>query len=156
MESGEIERRTISPESWIEALCWRNDPLVYVWNRTDRHIGLQEHLSWFMDRQNRIKDEPIFSYHDADNLIGIARLDKLSDLNYEISLIVNPIFQGKGYGKQILIDVCQYFSTQYPKQYRLNAVIHYQNLRSQQLFQEHQFQFLSEEANFKTYIYTGT
>lgn len=155
MESKGIERRLISLDSWIELLGWRNDPLVYVWNRTNRPISLQEHLSWFVDRQNRIYGEPIFSYHDNDNLIGIARLDELEGQKYEVSLIVNRDFQGQGYGKQILSDVCQYFSTHYPKQFQLTAVIHNQNLRSQRLFQALQFQFSSEEASFKTFVYMG-
>ena len=155
MTSREINRRIISRDLWIETLDWRNDPDVYVFNRTDRPIGLQEHLSWFMNRQTRMQKEPVFSYHDDEDFIGIARLDELSDTNYEVSLIVNPVFQGKGHGKQILDDICQYFSTNYSKKSKLTAVIHNQNLRSQKLFHALQFQFLSEDTNFKTYVYAG-
>jgi len=147
-----IERKPISLDSWSAVLSWRNDPLVYVWNRVNRPISLQEHLSWFENRQSRIESEPIFSYHHNRNLIGVARLDFLSELNYEVSLIVNPLFQGNGYGKQILADVCRHFSNCYPKQSRLIAVIHLHNLRSQHLFKALGFQLLSEQASFRTYV----
>lgn len=153
MALNRLERRPISLDSWHAILSWRNDPLVYVWNRINYPIRLQEHLSWFENRQSRIENEPIFSYHHNENLIGMARIDFLSDLNYEVSLIVNPIFQGKGYGKQILADVCQHFSNRYPKQSRLTAVIHLHNLRSQNLFKAMGFQFLSEQANFRTFVF---
>lgn len=155
MASREIDRRIISRDLWIEILDWRNDPNVYVFNRTDRPIGLQEHLSWFMNRQTRMQKEPVFSYHNDEHFIGIARLDELSETNYEVSLIVNPILHGNGHGKQILADICQYFSANYSKESRLTAVIHNQNLQSQKLFHALQFQFLSEEANFKTYVFAG-
>lgn len=154
MTSKKIERKLITYDSWIEVLPWRNDPLVYTWNRTNRPISLLEHISWFDNRQGRLKYEPVFSYHDDVDFVGIARLDELSELNYEVSLMVNPVFRGKGFGKRILSDVCEYFSSVYPKESTLTAVIHSQNTRSQKLFHALNFKFMSEENDFKTYTLT--
>ena len=104
-----LERAIMTQELWVDILPWRNDPLVYVWSRTDRPISLNEHRAWFEAREHKLADEPIFSYNENNLFVGMARIDKVAEDTFEVSLLVNPNQRSGGYGKQILADACKYF-----------------------------------------------
>jgi len=40
MTKPELERAIMTQELWVDVLPWRNDPLVYVWSRTNQPISL--------------------------------------------------------------------------------------------------------------------
>ena len=139
MPEESLERRHMTKELWIEILPWRNSPLVYIWNKTNRPISLKEHIAWFESRQTKLEEEPIFSYHDGSAFVGMARLDKLSIDSIEVSLIVNPKSRRNGYGRKILTDVCHFFSVMPLTGEELIAVIHADNLASRSLFESSHF-----------------
>lgn len=153
MKDGVIERQGMDRVQSLEILNWRNDPLVYRWNRTNRLIPLNEHIAWFEERQLRMEGEPIFSYFCGSDHIGMTRLELVSVDIYEVSLIVNPLFRSRGFGRKILHDTCDYFSSAFSSQVKLTAVIHAENLTSQNLFVGCRFEFVREEVNFKHYIF---
>jgi RimJ/RimL family protein N-acetyltransferase len=152
----EIVRKLMTEKIWAEVLSWRNDPLVYVWNRTNRPITLFEHFAWFNIRQTTFDSEPVFSYHLRKTIVGSSRLDYLSNETYEVSIIINPKYRGKGFGKFILADTCAYFVSNKPLQSKLIATIHSQNEISQRLFRSLGFESSSLEGNFWTYTYLRT
>ena len=152
MTKPELERAIMTQELWVDVLPWRNDPLVYVWSRTDRPISLNEHTAWFEARKYKLADEPIFSYHENNFFIGMARIDKVAEDDFEVSLLVNPDQRGGGYGKQILADVCKYFQLKKSLDSKLIAVIHQDNLISQTLFTELGFRPMSVQNHFRTFI----
>ena len=86
----------MTPDLWSEILPWRNDPLTYLWTRTQRPITLEEHASWFQNRSFLMDYQPIFSYFYKSSFLGLSRLDKLSEALYEVSLIVNTVESCKG------------------------------------------------------------
>jgi len=148
-----LKRQMMTEELWIEVLSWRNDPLVYIWNKTNRPITLDEHIVWFRDRQLRLESEPIFSYHDGTSFVGMSRLDKVSEDTYEVSLITSPGNRGSGYGRQILTDICEYFLFKKSPESKLIAVVHQDNLRSQFLFKALGFRFLFTENKFRSFVF---
>lgn len=148
-----IERRYMTKELWIEILPWRNSPLVYIWNKTNRPIGLNEHIAWFENRQTKLKEEPIFSYFDGSSLVGMARLDKLSIDSIEVSLIVNPKSRRNGYGRKILTDICKFFSVMALRGEGLIAVIHEDNLASRSLFESSSFILFDKKGVFDFFRY---
>jgi len=148
-----IERRIMTEELWINVLSWRNDPKVYVWNKTNRVITLSEHLNWFNKRKTKLSSEPVFAYIDGASFVGMARLDYISEIVLEVSLIIDPKLRGKGYGKQILADICEYAVQEIPSWIKLIAVVHCQNLISQRLFEGFGFEVTSSESNFKLLTY---
>ena len=154
MTKPEIERAIMTPGLWVSVLPWRNDPHVYVWNRTARPVSIIEHRLWFENRQLKLEDEPIFSYHADKLFIGIARIDKVDEDTLEVSLLVNPDQRGRGYGKQILGDMCEYFLSIKPSDWSLIAVIHKDNLISKSLFTGLGFTFLSENKVFNTFVFS--
>ena len=149
-----LERAIMTQELWVDVLPWRNDPLVYVWSRTDRPISLNEHRAWFEARKQKLTDEPIFSYHENNLFVGMARIDKVAEDTLEVSLLVNPNQRSGGYGKQILADVCKYFLLNKSSDSKLVAVIHQENLISQSLFMGLGFNPISVQKHLKTFIFS--
>jgi L-amino acid N-acyltransferase YncA len=82
----------------------------------------------------------------------MARIDKVAEDDFEVSLLVNPDQRGGGYGKQILADVCKYFQLKKSLDSKLIAVIHQDNLISQTLFTELGFRPMSVQNHFRTFI----
>ena len=149
-----FERAIMTQELWVDILPWRNDPLVYVWSRTDRPISLNEHRAWFEARKQKLADEPIFSYHENNLFVGMARIDKVAEDTLEVSLLVNPNQRSGGYGKQILADVCKYFLLNKSSDSKLVAVIHQENLISQSLFMGLGFNPISVQKHLQTFIFS--
>ena len=149
-----LERAIMTQELWVDVLPWRNDPLVYVWSRTDRPISLNEHRAWFEARKQKLADEPIFSYRENNLFVGMARIDKVAEDTFEVSLLVNPNQRSGGYGKQILSDVCKYFLLNKSSDSKLVAVIHQENLISQSLFTGLGFNPISVQKYLQTFIFS--
>ena len=149
-----LERAIMTQELWVDVLPWRNDPLVYVWSRTDRPISLNEHRAWFEARKQKLADEPIFSYRENNLFVGMARLDKVAEDAFEVSLLVNPNQRSGGYGKQILADVCKYFLLTKSSDLELIAVVHQDNLVSQSLFTGLGFNPISVQKYLQTFIFS--
>ena len=149
-----LERAIMTQELWVDVLPWRNDPLVYVWSRTDRPISLNEHRAWFEARKHKLADEPIFSYNENNLFVGMARIDKVAEDTFEVSLLVNPNQRSGGYGKQILADVCKYFLLNKSSDSKLVAVIHQENLISQSLFTGLGFNPISVQKHLQTFIFS--
>lgn len=149
-----LERAIMTQELWVDVLPWRNDPLVYVWSRTDRPISLNEHRAWFEARKQKLADEPIFSYRENNLFVGMARIDKVAEDTFEVSLLVNPNQRSGGYGKQILADVCKYFLLNKSSDSKLVAVIHQENLISQSLFTGLGFNPISVQKHLQTFIFS--
>ena len=149
-----LERAIMTQELWVDVLPWRNDPLVYVWSRTDRPISLNEHRAWFEARKQKLADEPIFSYRENNLFVGMARIDKVAEDTFEVSLFVNPNQRSCGYGKQILADVCKYFLLNKSSDSKLVAVIHQENLISQSLFTGLGFNPISVQKYLQTFIFS--
>ena len=149
-----LERAIMTQELWVNILPWRNDPLVYVWSRTDRPISLNEHRAWFEAREHKLADEPIFSYNENNLFVGMARIDKVAEDTFEVSLLVNPNQRSGGYGKQILADACKYFLLNKSSDLKLIAVIHQDNLVSQSLFTGLGFNPISVQKHLQTFIFS--
>lgn len=153
MDDRKIERKVMKEELWGEVLAWRNEPHVIAWSRTNRAISEVEHAKWFENRRLRINKEPVFSYHHSNAFIGMARIDKVSEAIYEVSLIINATHQNKGFGRYILSDICEYFSNTLTSPASLIAVVHVENTKSQRLFESVGFRFVSQQSSFKNYVY---
>jgi L-amino acid N-acyltransferase YncA len=156
MDHHSIERFIMNDQLWVNVLGWRNDPLVYKWSRTNRPITLTEHVEWFKNRKHRLELEPVYAYFYRKSFVGMARLDLLSDEAYEVSLIVNPLYRGQGYGKLVLKDICELFSQSMLFRYKLFAVVHDDNKASQHLFNSFGFQPIAKQGNLLTYIFRKT
>ena len=84
----------------------------------------------------------------------MARIDKVAEDTFEVSLLVNPNQRSGGYGKQILADVCKYFLLNKSSDSKLVAVIHQENLISQSLFTGLGFNPISVQKHLQTFIFS--
>jgi L-amino acid N-acyltransferase YncA len=85
--------------------------------------------------------------------IGMCRLDKssVSDDLFEISILVAPDFQKKGFGRLILQESCELFFEIYPD-YRILAKVHAENTNSRRLFESENFKLSNRNDGFDYYF----
>ena len=132
-------------------LSWRNEACVRMYTRQNQEISRDVHEAWFDNVLNEKQYESkIFIFSESDNYIGMSRLDSLSALTCEVSLLVDPEFHCKGYGSKILgLSIDFAFS-------KLNfleiiACIHAENLPSKALFSKFGFMKSHKQGLFETF-----
>jgi len=134
-------------------LIWRNDPNVRKFSKSTGLISQKEHIVWLENRLKRFKDEPLFILDIEGDLAGTARLDLLQKVekSFEVSILVDPKFQGFGYGKILLDQICDYAIGNLHAE-SIVAVIHIYNSKSVKLFQSSGFNYSGREGNFLKYL----
>ncbi len=132
-------------------LAWRNHENVRRYSRNIEKIDWDVHQEWFEDKLDPSKsNSKIFIFLQADLYVGMSRLDSLSEDSGEISILVDPALQGKGYGFKILRQCIEYAFTE-SKYLELEALIHSENSASQALFSKCGFVKLRKVGLFESY-----
>jgi len=83
----------------------------------------------------------------------MSRLDRLNGSDFEISISVGKMYQGKGYGK-IILEMSIKYALETLSAERVIATIHCENTKSQKLFQYAGFKPIREilnRGNFRTF-----
>ena len=145
----EITQRTAKLEDAALLLAWRNNPSVREFSLHSGVIQNDEHMDWFTARLERVQHEPFFLFVAAYESIGMSRLDFMfeSTDKYEISILVDPNQQGKGFGTKILNMTCGAFFNLNPDK-TIIANVHQNNSVSQKLFLRAGFQLMNSVGNF--------
>jgi len=134
--SSPLSRREVSVSDADDLLFWRNDPSIMKFQRNRFPIDRETHLNWLLERIEMVPALPFIIYESVfSDKVGAVRLDLRVDNEIELSIIVNPEFRGRGYGKQILLD----FLTDLPAMnisQGIVAYIHFSNQHSLRLFQD--------------------
>ena len=145
----EITHRTATLDDAGILLTWRNDPSVREFSLNSELIPIDEHLKWLSDRLERTQIEPFFLFVADHRVIGMSRLDVVSEEadKYKISVLVDPNQHGKGIGTRILHITCETFFSLH-SDYTIVAKVHKLNLVSQKLFTNAGFELLSSIGNF--------
>lgn len=107
----ELTQRTATLEDADVLLTWRNNPSAREFSLHSELIPIDEHLKWLSDRLERVQIEPFFLFVADHKMIGMSRLDVVSEPTnkYEISILVDPDQHGKGVGARILNMTCESF-----------------------------------------------
>ena len=112
---------------------WRNDFDTKKMSFNNSKISYNEHCAWFKDSLNNPL-KLIYIGEKEDNRIGVCRFDlDKNNLIAEVSININPIFRGKGFGKDLLISSINKFEKE--NKFLLVAFIKKENLASQTLFE---------------------
>ena len=112
---------------------WRNDFDTKKMSFNNSKISYNEHCAWFKESLNNPL-KLIYIGEKEDNRIGVCRFDlDKNNLIAEISININPIFRGKGFGKDLLISSINKFEKE--NKFLLVAFIKKENLASQTLFE---------------------
>ncbi len=133
---------------------WRNEPDTFLFTKQARPLEWVEHYGWISRQIARSKSDSvllIFSFGSDE--IGMSRLDRLNGYDFEVSISVGNLYQGKGFGKIILeMSIAYAFDTLDAE--RVIATIHCENTKSQKLFQYVGFKPMREilnRGNFHTF-----
>jgi RimJ/RimL family protein N-acetyltransferase len=137
-------------------LTWRNDPNVRKFSKSTSLISPTEHNVWLEDRLKRFEEEPLFIFTIEGDLAGTARLDALpeEEKSFEISILIDPKFQGLGYSKILLNQVFDHAFGKLQAE-MIIAVIHSGNSKSIKLFQSAGFIYSGQEGDFFKYLKPG-
>ncbi len=98
-----MELRRATMEDAEAILSWRNDETTRAGSFTQNIITLDSHKKW-MERKLADKSCYMFMLTEGEELLGNIRLDLADGKGEiaEISYMINPLFRGKGHGKDIL------------------------------------------------------
>jgi len=133
-ESG-LNLRYANSKDNLLILDWRNNTDVRKYSRSREIIEQDIHDKWFTIRLANMHLEPIliFSFQGKD--FGMTRLDKASDSSstFEISILVDPDFQGRGFAR-MMISQTLLLAQDSLAATELVANIHRENLSSIGLF----------------------
>jgi len=145
----EITQRTATLDDAAVLLTWRNNPSAREFSLHTELIPSDEHLEWLTARLERVQLEPFFLFAVDHEVIGMSRLDAVSESaeKYKISILVDPNQHGKGMGTSILNMTCEVFFSLHPNN-TIVANVHQHNYVSQKLFTNSGFQLLHSEGNF--------
>ncbi len=140
--------RNVSIEDSQILLAWRNDIQARRYSHSQIEISEKEHGLWLTDRLKRVPSEPFWMFEEGLKIIGVVRLDFDSHRQYfRVSILINPMLRGAGYGSAILNHAISSLIGQNVK-LNLHAEIHKENLISQKLFTNCGFQILGSDSDF--------
>lgn len=140
--------RDATAQDSVELFEWRNEIGVRKFLHNQEPISESDHTSWLLNRLDSLAREPFWVFEAGSNKIGIIRFDFKRELNYfAISIIINPSFRGKGYGKIILNKAIEKCLKSNPKT-NFHAEVHKDNITSKLLFLDAGFQEMTVENNF--------
>jgi RimJ/RimL family protein N-acetyltransferase len=144
-----VECRSVNLRDSKDIFLWRNSESARKYSGTASSLAWLSHQDWFASRIMRIAIEPFFVFTMGSNSVGMARFDLNEELidSFEISILVNPKFQKKGIGTQILKISYDELQIKYPK-CSVIARIHVQNLPSIKLFSDFGFMKKAEFEDF--------
>lgn len=133
-------------------LMWRNSPDVVIFTQSQKAISPEEHSLWFRNRLKILNREPIFVFELLGKPIGMTRLDFANDSrdSFKISVIVEGVHRGKGYGINMVKRTSQFVMNTF-NVIKILAVVNSFNAPSMQLFQKCGFKELTNEKEFRTY-----
>jgi RimJ/RimL family protein N-acetyltransferase len=129
-------------------LNWRNSLDVRLFSHNKELISEKEHLSWFLNRLTQIQTQPFWLFEEDSKLIGMVRFDLRPEGNlFEINIVINTLFRGQGYGRNILESSIQRCINLYPE-YDFRAEAHKKNMASKALFLDSGFREIDQIGSF--------
>jgi|688.fasta_scaffold238756_3 RimJ/RimL family protein N-acetyltransferase len=140
--------RDVSIQDSMELLEWRNELSVRKFSHDPGLIKRETHDIWLKHRLLNLPHQPFWVFTKNFEKIGFIRFD-LGQLKNEhkVSILLNPLFRGEGYGTLILtqsIEICL-ARIPYPS---FCANIHKDNTASRKLFLKCGFFESETEGNF--------
>lgn len=116
---------------------WRNDK-VTRWNSLNtKRISFRKHRWWFT-RRLKSQDCRIYIMIRNSKKIGAVRFDSLGKRVVQVSIIVNPAFRGRGFGKLMLKKASKLVKSKRPERIQ-KAIIKDSNLASRKIFSANGF-----------------
>ena len=90
------------------------------------------------------------SFEQAGSSAGTVRADLVTDSVFEISIIVDPNYRGRGIAEQALNLLLQRIKEKYPNS-EIRADVNKDNLKSINLFKKIGFEEFGQAGNFRLF-----
>ena len=113
-------------------------------------MPLDQHQAWFA---NAMADPDIacFICYRAIKKIGIVRFDRVESAVWQVSINLNPVCRGLGYGAKVLQAGLDHFRALHQEKLMVTAEVRDKNIASQHIFQRCGFALVSDEYEFLRY-----
>ena len=110
---------------------WRSDPLVYRFFADPHRLTAEEHLNWYQNSYifNTDRFDYMARVRDTGKEAVIFGIKRIDDISAEVSYILAPEEQGKGYASEAVARLLSFISVEWHCR-RALAEIHKDNLRS--------------------------
>ena len=118
-------------------------PGVRKFFRNPEVPNYQEHLRWF-EQVLQDSRKQLFLIECVEEAVGVLRLDNLNENEYEISILLDPKYQGLGFASRALTIIKERLQG-----VTLRACVHQANRASQVLFKRLGFEFDGLRYNLK-------
>ena len=125
---------------------WRNDFFSRSMSVNMLTVGLKDHIDWY---ERSLKDplRRLYVGIIEDTKVGVVRFDRNPDADIsELSINLNPLLRGKGYGFTLLFDCIKLYEQK--NGVVLLAKIKKENLASLHIFGKCQFLRNKEDEYF--------
>lgn len=145
-----VLRNVIKEDAGI-LLNWRNSPSVRVLSKSSNEIEAATHEKWLLSRiANPLLNDFFFIIEQAGSSAGTVRADPIKDGVFEISIIVDSNYRGRGIAEQAINLVLQRLKERYPNS-EIRAEVHKDNLTSIYLFKKLKFKEFGLDGNFRQF-----
>jgi RimJ/RimL family protein N-acetyltransferase len=144
----DLHMRDATIQDSQDMLKWRNEAGVRRYSHSKELISEEDHNLWLKSRLILLPSEPFWVFENELGKIGFMRLDFNAELNhFKVSILLNPIFRGKGYGK-VLLNKSMEKSLEIKNVESFYAETHVDNQASKSLFLNNGFRELGNLNNF--------
>lgn len=126
---------------------WRTNSAIQEFSLKEAPASYDAHLHWFANRVLSLDSNPFWLFSTSESEVGYTRFEKQAHNAFSVSILVNPSFWGKGYGRKMLQQGIEAFASIYPKS-NLTATIHSENIPSIRIFENEAFMQTGQKNNF--------
>ena len=127
--------------------AWRNDAETRIFSFNQNIIAKEQHLDW-LEKTLLDSTRELYMVFDDELKVGYFRLDLNKDNTKTISIVVNPIYPHRGYGRAILKQIIKKRKVSI-----LRAEILDTNMVSKKLFENAGFEKNEIKDGYSVYYY---
>lgn len=150
--SKRLSFREINISDADDIVRWRSDSEVYRFFKNPKLISKEEHIDWFLNKYSKDQSRTdLMAFDDNNNRVGVFGFIVRNNVA-EVSYIVSPDQQRKGYATEGVLRLIRYISEKYSIE-TIIAEIHKDNKASIGLIKKLDFKLLGINGNFNTYEY---
>ena len=143
-----ISIRVVNPSDSHLLLTWRNHPEVRRWSRDLSEIEVNTHETWFNSWiSNRQINGFFYVIEYLGTPVGAIRFDLKSKASFEVSILIEPGFQGRGIAKDATAAAIREIGSKFSN-FTILASVHEKNTPSVKLFTNLGFQECGKSGDF--------
>ncbi|GFI30018.1 hypothetical protein IMSAGC013_01405 [Lachnospiraceae bacterium] len=145
--------REITEKDTALIVTFRSDPEVYQYFLSPHPLTEEEHLNWFRTRY--LSDDNCMNWaaalKDSGETIGVFGIKRQeSEHTAEVSYILSPEFQGKGYAGEAVEGMIRFASEEWHCRF-VSAQIHVENQKSAAFAKGLGFECFGRRGKFELY-----